>query len=413
MDPSISCSPHTAKSNVCLCRRLCLHHPNCDLSNHHAHFCYCRSSSKDKLVRNPFVETTLSYALTYIASVTSPVIKPASITILADDSYYTTASANQQLNQHFSDFGVKLSDAHKTGLGSSAALVTSLTAALLVHYLPEKIFALNTDTGKTRLHNLAQTAHCAAQGKVGSGFDVASAVYGSCLYRRFSPSLLDSHGAPGSAEFAKNLQALVEDTDESHKWDTEILKDAVQVPSGIRLIMCDVDCGSQTPGMVKQVLAWRKKEPEEAEMIWSQLNQRNKALASELTRLADTKSTDYSKLKQSITDIRVLIRDMSRLSDVPIEPKPQTELLNACSEVDGVIGGVVPGAGGYDAVALLIEDREDVITNVQRLLSTWKIEAFKDATSGPSIGKVSILPVREEMEGIRLEDSEKYGDWIV
>jgi phosphomevalonate kinase len=381
--------------------------------NHHAHFWSFHSSSKDKLVRNPFVETTLSYALTYIASLTSPVIKPASISILADDSYYTTESAKQQSHQRFSDFGVKLSDAHKTGLGSSAALVTSLTAALLVHYLPKSIFSLDTDTGKSRLHNLAQTAHCAAQGKVGSGFDVASAVYGSCLYRRFSPSLLENHGAPGSTDFARNIKALTEDTDESHKWDTEVLKDAVQVPSGIRLIMCDVDCGSQTPGMVKQVLAWRKKEPEEAEMLWSQLNVKNKALAAELKRLDDTKSTDYSQLKQSITDIRVLIRDMSRLSDVPIEPKPQTELLDACSEVDGVIGGVVPGAGGYDAVALLIEDREDVIASVQRLLSTWKVEAFKDATSGPSIGKVSILAVREEMEGIRLEKDGMYGAWIV
>jgi phosphomevalonate kinase len=287
-----------------------------------------------------------------------------------------------------------------------------LTAALLVHYLPTDIFSLNTDAGKSRLHNLAQTAHCAAQGKVGSGFDVASAVYGSCLYRRFSPALLEGHGAPGSAHFAKNLKALIEESDESHKWDTEVLKDAVQVPGGIRLIMCDVDCGSQTPGMVKQVLAWRKKEPDEAEMIWAQLNEKNKALAAELTRLADTKSTDYSQLKQSINDIRILIRDMSRLSDVPIEPTPQTELLDACSQVEGVIGGVVPGAGGYDAVALLIEDREEVISNVQKLLSTWKVEAFKDATSGPAIGKVSILPVREEMEGIRVEDSGKYGSWI-
>jgi phosphomevalonate kinase len=359
------------------------------------------------------VETTLSYVLTYIASVTSPAIKPASISILADDSYYTTDSAKQQSDQRFSDFGVKLSDAHKTGLGSSAALVTSLTAALLVHYLPKDIFSLDTDTGKSRLHNLAQTAHCAAQGKVGSGFDVASAVYGSCLYRRFSPSLLDGHGTPGSASFAKNLKALIEDTDESHKWDTEIFKDAVQVPNGIRLIMCDVDCGSQTPGMVKQVLAWRKREPEEAEMIWARLNQRNQSLAAELTSLSESKSTDYSRLKKNVEDIRVLIRDMSRLSDVPIEPKPQTELLDACSEVEGVIGGVVPGAGGYDAVALLIEDREDVVARVQKLLATWKVEAYKDGTSGPSIGKVSILSVREEMEGIRIEDGKMYGSWIV
>ena len=40
------------------------------------------------------------------------------------------------------------------------------------------------------LHALAQVCHCAAQGKVGSGFDVSAAVYGSHRYCRFSPALL-------------------------------------------------------------------------------------------------------------------------------------------------------------------------------------------------------------------------------
>jgi phosphomevalonate kinase len=362
------------------------------------------------------VETTLSYALTYISTVASPVIQPSSITILADDSYYTqpttdTTSVQAKEVHKFSDFGVRLSDAHKTGLGSSAALVTALTAALLVHYLPKETFSVHNDAGQTRLHNLAQAAHCAAQGKVGSGFDVASAVYGSCLYRRFSPSVLKTHGEPGSSGFARRIKDLVEDGDK-HIWDTEIFKDAVKVPKGIRMVMCDVDCGSQTPGMVKQMLAWREKESDEANMIWAQLDKKNSALAAELTKLTDTASGDYAHLKQAITDIRVLIQEMSRLSGVPVEPMEQTRLIDACSEIEGVIGGVVPGAGGYDAIALLVEDKEEVIANLQKLLKEWKVEAYKDVTSGPSMGKVSMLPVREEMEGIRVEDASKYGGWI-
>jgi phosphomevalonate kinase len=362
------------------------------------------------------VETTLSYALTYISTVASPVIQPSSITILADDSYYTqptTDATNVQAKEvyKFSDFGVRLSDAHKTGLGSSAALVTALTAALLVHYLPKEAFSVNSNTGQTKLHNLAQAAHCAAQGKVGSGFDVASAVYGSCLYRRFSPSVLKTHGEPGSSGFARRIKELVEDEDK-HIWDTEIFKDAVKVPKGIRMVMCDVDCGSQTPGMVKQMLAWREKENDEANMIWAQLDKKNSALAAELTKLTDTASGDYAQLKQAITDIRVLIQEMSRLSGVPMEPMEQTRLIDACSQVEGVIGGVVPGAGGYDAIALLIEDKEDVIANLQKLLKGMEVETYKDVTSGPSMGKVSMLPVREEMEGIRVEDASKYGGWI-
>jgi phosphomevalonate kinase len=348
--------------------------------------------------------------------VTSPEISPTSITILADDSYYTTQPNSKSAlasEKVFSNFGVKLSDAHKTGLGSSAALVTSLTAALLVHYLPKDVFSPDRDGDKKKLHNLAQIAHCAAQGKVGSGFDVATATYGSCLYRRFSPSLLEAIGAPGDVDFPSKLKGLVEESTEANKWDVEVYKQKIKIPRGLRLVMCDVDCGSETPGMVKQVLAWRKKEPEEAEMLWTQLQKKNEGLAAELTRLAEAGHSDHAQLKSIIGDIRNYIREMSRLSVVPIEPPPQTKLIDACSALEGVIGGVVPGAGGYDAIVLLIEDKAEVLQRLDKLLSEWKVEVVTEPGSGPSIGQVSRLPVREEMEGIRLEDVSKYGKWIV
>ena len=40
------------------------------------------------------------------------------------------------------------------------------------------------------LHALAQVCHCAAQGKVGSGFDVCAAAFGSHRYCRFSPATI-------------------------------------------------------------------------------------------------------------------------------------------------------------------------------------------------------------------------------
>jgi len=43
----------------------------------------------------------------------------------------------------------------------------------------------------TLVHNVAQLCHCAAQGKIGSGFDVSSAVYGSQVYTRFSKEILE------------------------------------------------------------------------------------------------------------------------------------------------------------------------------------------------------------------------------
>lgn len=299
-----------------------------------------------------------------------------------------------------------LTKAPKTGLGSSAALVTAVTAALLSYYLPRTSFDLKTSESKRRLHNLAQAAHCAAQGKVGSGFDVASAVYGTCLYRRFSPDLLTNHAEPGVPKFASEIRDIVEEKHHGGAWDTEIIKDVVKIPKGLRLVMCDVSCGSKTPGMVKQVLAWRKENPQEANAIWADLDAANTKFANELRAVAEGKS-GKEDIKACMTKIRELIRLMSEKSDVPIEPPAQTELLDACEKVPGVVGGVVPGAGGYDAISLLIEDQEETVDALKRLFTGWDFKA-----EGQGGGKVSMMGVREEMEGVKSEESKQYFKWM-
>ena len=316
-------------------------------------------------------------------------------------------------DSRFLNFDVALSDAHKTGLGSSAALVTAFTAAVLSYYLPKDVFDVDSESGKKVLHNLSQISHCAAQGKVGSGFDIASAVYGSCFFRRFSPSLLCSLPAPGAPSFANSLRALVEDTNEDKeaKWDVEIAKAAVEMPRGLRLVMCDVDCGSHSPSMVRTVLAWRAANPDVADEIWGKLQEGNEAFARELTRLAtEGGSGGYEKLGEIIKENRKLIREMSVKSGVPIEPPQQTRLLDACSAVPGVVGGVVPGAGGYDAIVLLLEDKPEVIEGLRKVVENWKDDAKGD--DGVTIGKVGILGVREDMVGVKREDVEIYKEWI-
>jgi phosphomevalonate kinase len=207
------------------------------------------------------------------------------------------------------------------------------------------------------------------------------------------------------------LQKLIEGQD----WDTSISKAAVKMPNGLRLVMCDVDCGSETPGMVKKVLKWREENREEADEIWNKLQEGNEAVAAELTRLATSQDAGaeaqdkYARLRSIIKENRKLIRQMSLASRVPIEPPQQTALLDACSSISGVIGGVVPGAGGYDAIVLLLEDKEDVIAELRNLLAGWKVDA--DQSDGVTIGKVGILGVREDMVGVKQEDPAAYQLW--
>ncbi|KAL8761182.1 MAG: hypothetical protein Q9184_002672 [Pyrenodesmia sp. 2 TL-2023] len=311
----------------------------------------------------------------------------------------------------FVNFNVPLTDAHKTGLGSSAALVTAFTAAVLTHYLDKEQLALHSESGRARLHNLAQAAHCTAQGKVGSGFDVAAAVYGSCIYRRFSPSVLEGQGEVGSRGFTERLKALVEDSDSTNKWDMQIDKSAAVMPRGLSLLMCDVDCGSESVGMAKKVLSWRKENPEEATLLWATLQKGNEDLARELQRLSqgcNAVPQNYENLSDIILTIRSLIREMSAKAKVPIEPKVQTDLLDACCQINGVIGGVVPGAGGFDAIALLIQD--EALPSLEEFLRSYT--TAKGDESGPGIGKVRLLGVKQEMEGLRAEESNIYTDWV-
>jgi phosphomevalonate kinase len=91
--------------------------------------------------------------------------------------------------------------------------MTTAVVAALLHYLGVvDLSSLSKDEGPVdvdMVHIIAQTAHCIAQGKVGSGFDVSSAVYGSNRYVRFSPDILSSAQVPLSPSLPPSLSVLL------------------------------------------------------------------------------------------------------------------------------------------------------------------------------------------------------------
>lgn len=108
------------------------------------------------------------------------------VLVFGDNDFYTQKSHDPP---PLADLGCSIGDVHKTGLGSSAAMTTALTSALLHYLAPEQV---RSEIDQQVLHNLAQFVHASAQGKIGSGFDVSSAVYGTHLYSRFAPSCIGS-----------------------------------------------------------------------------------------------------------------------------------------------------------------------------------------------------------------------------
>ncbi|GAA5917692.1 hypothetical protein JCM5296_002654 [Sporobolomyces johnsonii] len=339
---------------------------------------------------NSFVHLSLQATL-QLASALSPStpFRSLDITIVGSNDFYSQ-SRSDATPIPFAPLNCTIRNVHKTGLGSSAAMVTSLTSSLFLHWTspspPSSSGRLpNPDDGTVQLmHNLAQYVHSLAQGKVGSGFDVSAAVYGSQVYKRFDVrclgDLLDADAARASKPSAKGLVDVLSPS-RNPSWTAPTTFGSVSpfsLPPGVLLLLADVDAGSNTPSMVGKVMAWKKAQPEEADQVWRELGESNERLREafgalgrrceegkeeyerEIERLAalpvgewSDSSLPFAAAAQHILTTRSLMRRMGESSSVPIEPPEQTRLLDACSALPGVVGAGVPGAGGYDAIWVL------------------------------------------------------------
>lgn len=365
--------------------------------------------------RNPFLEATLMCVLAFVDADSRPEFD-IKIRIFSDSGYHTreatTTRESSNGKRQFLYHKKKINEVAKTGLGSSAGLVSVVTAALLSYFIGNR----DIDSLRKTVHNCTQIAHCHAQMKIGSGFDVAAAVYGSIVYRRFKPSLIEEilkhefHSMQGNSSLAldyKNAIQRIVDSD----WHFKIEKCAL--PPGIRLIMGDVLVGSETPKLVSLVLKWKQENPVEGEKLFESLNKANGSLISALSLLHElqranpaaysamlkdylvtlkggTRKADVSPLRKvsaAIATMREHLRALTAATGANIEPPSQTALLDRCSRLPGVIGGVVPGAGGFDAICLLV--LEEAIPSM--LQTTENDQSFSN---------VKWLPLHEEGDGL-------------
>mmetsp|Transcript_5587 Transcript_5587/g.6585 ORF Transcript_5587/g.6585 Transcript_5587/m.6585 type:complete len:470 (-) Transcript_5587:1768-3177(-) len=378
---------------------------------------------------NPFLEATVFTVLSYIQPKEKFDLK---ITIFSDPGYHsqddTTAKLSDNKSKKFLYHSKAINDVAKTGLGSSAGLVAVVTTVLISAFKDGSISDL-----QNIIHNCAQIAHCYAQKKIGSGFDVATAVYGSIIYRRFDPRLINElfqHGffnSPNDKELKQSYSSALTDLVES-KWEFNSIR--CTLPPGIRLLMGDIKGGSETPKLVSKVLKWKSENVLQSCELYERLNQANLDFIDALSELhrfyvetpatykeslayllstnvvdlskeeSTTQQTDpklipFVSLIEAIKRIRSNLRDLTAYSGAEIEPKSQTVLLDNCNELNGCLGGMVPGAGGFDAICLLvIED---------------SINEFVDSTKeNIKFENVAWLNLHEEDDGIVEEQVTDY-----
>eukprot|EP00743_Colponemidia_sp_Colp-15_P004808 GILK01005178.1.p1 GENE.GILK01005178.1~~GILK01005178.1.p1 ORF type:complete len:314 (+),score=43.35 GILK01005178.1:239-1180(+) len=194
------------------------------------------------------------------------------------------------------------------------------------------------------MHLIAQVCHASAQNKIGSGFDVASCIYGSGCYRRFkpdrlsavadmienhtsSPSVVDtslsmSMPSPMPCSMSSMSSSLSSSLPMSVSMSVPVsvsVSVSVSVPvssflspslrldflfspwsllGGVRMVLGDVDGGSATPALVSSVLKWKQTHAE-AERIFKDLHAANEAFQTGLDGLGELSrisSTDYTTL---------------------------------------------------------------------------------------------------------------------
>lgn len=338
---------------------------------------------------NPFLSQPLLVAMNYVFSCNRDALlfRPANealvLTIVGDDGFYSPDAERA---------AARLAP-KKTGLGSSASLVTCLTAAVLAAFHAIDVGLSPDDL--SIVYKMAQFCHFSAQKRIGSGFDVSAAVYGSQIYSRFSPS-----DASAAEITPVNISTLVHSS-----WSSSCVP--CRLPRGFRLWLGDVQEGAETPGMVRLVDAWRAKQQSLDDSCWGRLAKLNRQcmdvifalheLQSALgdvaydAALADlfkpnvslnhhasfsSSSSSNNPLVSLILSFRSLfklvrdnLKEMGNASGALIEPDIQSSRCNDTMDQPGVWIAGVPGAGGLDALFVLFYDAEWVLDG---LTAFWK-----------------------------------------
>jgi phosphomevalonate kinase len=311
---------------------------------------------------NQFVENSLFYTLHYLKNKFGGEFKfhQLEIEVSGDEEFY--------------------SEEGKRGLGSSASMVSSLCCGLLLFY--HGIEDLSSEENLNLANHLSQISHSKAQGKIGSGFDVSTSIFGSQIYQRYSPILIEGIMKNEMKDFTKIMEM---------KWNDQH-ENSLRIPVGYDIILGDVKefKGSNTPSLVKNVLKWKSENQEHSKEIFDKIFK----LIQKLRNSWNEKH--FEETREIFQEIRKYLKQIGRESNVEIEPDQQTHFIEETLSIQGrysilftfssVLCGV-PGAGGFDSLFCVC--RKEVTEKVKVKWNQMKI---------------GMIPLKESSGGVKVEN---------
>ncbi len=230
----------------------------------------------------------------------------------------------------------------KTGLGSSATATVATVAAMLEEH------GIND---KELVYKISRYAHYKSQGKLGSGFDIASACHGSHFFISEEENLDREFIEYVESDYKKNIQEFY--------W-----------PLSITPIIAFTGKAASTPKLVNKVLKFKKHHLEKYNEFMKEYNTINLKCqrAFQLNNVQEIvyyleKSWDYRK-------------KLGEMANARIEPRKITKLLETIKK-EGVLTAGLLGAGGGDSIIALYPANTDKEKILDILDDIW-LTVFDD-----------------------------------
>lgn len=213
----------------------------------------------------------------------------------------------------------------KIGFGGSAAAVVAITGAVL------KLHGIGVESKaeKEALFKLGIIAHYYAQGKIGSGFDVAASTFGGALaYRRFDSQWLEKELQH------KDITQAVE-----QKWP-HFEAHHVNIPLECELLVGFTGKSAPTTELVRKVREFREKKPGQYSLIIEGLKRTTHKIVVAL------EMDSHSQILKLIDENRGLLRSLSDASGAELEIPEHTVMIEAAQRHGAA--AKFSGAGGGD-----------------------------------------------------------------
>lgn len=235
----------------------------------------------------------------------------------------------------------------KFGLGSSAAVATSVVSAILKRFLPH-------EPSKQLIFKLASISHVITQGN-GSGADVAASSYGGLLqYSSFQADWLWR-----AYNDADTITKLAESD-----WSYFTVK-PINLPATIHMCIGWTGSPASTSSLVKKFRALKDSNPSQYEQF---LSDSSVAVSSFLDGVTHA---DPVQVIEGVRSNRRALAELGRNASVDIETPALATLCDLAEQHGGV--GKPSGAGGGDCGIAFLPSEE----KVEQLKNAWEKAGIK------------------------------------